>query len=52
MTTTLPNIYGEEQLLEFVAAPDTPDLTDEEFELVQRLYDDNFGLVAAGSAAE
>ena len=48
----LPNIYGEEQLLEFVAAPDTPDLTDEEFEVVQRLYDDNFGLVAAGAPAE
>ncbi len=52
VTTTLPNIYGEEQLLEFVAAPDTPDLTDEEFEVVQRLYDDNFGLVAAGAPAE
>jgi aryl-alcohol dehydrogenase-like predicted oxidoreductase len=52
VTTTLPNIYGEEQLLEFVAAPDTPDLTAEEFELVERLYDDNFGLVAAGAPAE
>ena len=52
VTTTLPNIYGEEQLLEFVAAADTPDLTDEEFEVVQRLYDDNFGLVAAGAPAE
>ena len=52
VTTTLPNIYGEEQLLEFVAAPDTPDLTDEEFEAVQRLYDDNFGVVAAGAPAE
>jgi aryl-alcohol dehydrogenase-like predicted oxidoreductase len=52
VTTTLPNIYGEEQLLEFAAAPDTPDLTAEEFELVERLYDDNFGLVAAGAPAE
>ena len=27
IASTLPNIYGEEQIEEFAAAPDTPDLT-------------------------
>lgn len=44
VATTLPNIYGEEQLKEFCAAPDFPDLTDEAFAAVNRLYDENFGL--------
>jgi aryl-alcohol dehydrogenase-like predicted oxidoreductase len=48
IVTTLPNIYGREQLEEFAAAPDTPDLTDDEFERVKRLYDENFGLTAVG----
>jgi aryl-alcohol dehydrogenase-like predicted oxidoreductase len=48
IVTTLPNIYGLEQLDEFAAGPDTPDLTDDEFERVKRLYDENFGLTAVG----
>lgn len=44
ITSTLPNIYDEEQLEEFAAAPDTPDLTDEEFARINELYDTNFGL--------
>ena len=48
--TTLPNIYGEEQLDEFAAASDLPDLTAEDLERVAELYAENFGVepVAAG----
>jgi aryl-alcohol dehydrogenase-like predicted oxidoreductase len=46
--STLPNIYGEEQIEEFAAAPDTPDLTPEELSRVAELYEDNFGLKASG----
>jgi aryl-alcohol dehydrogenase-like predicted oxidoreductase len=42
--STLPNIYDDEQLDEFAAAPDTPDLTDDELARVAELYEDNFGL--------
>ncbi len=44
VTTTLPNIYGPEQLQEFVGASDVPDLTAEEVEEVKALYDAGFGL--------
>ena len=46
--STLPNVYGEEQLDEFAAAPDTPDLTDDELARVSELYEGNFGLEASG----
>jgi aryl-alcohol dehydrogenase-like predicted oxidoreductase len=42
--STLPNIYDDEQLDEFAAAPDTPDLTNYELARVAELYEDNFGL--------
>jgi aryl-alcohol dehydrogenase-like predicted oxidoreductase len=42
--STLPNIYDDEQLDEFAAAPDTPDLTDDELARVAELYEDNCGL--------
>ena len=42
--STLPNIYDDEQLDEFAAAPDTPDLTDDELARLAELYEDNFGL--------
>jgi aryl-alcohol dehydrogenase-like predicted oxidoreductase len=42
--STLPNIYDDEQLDEFAAAPDTPDLTNDELARVAELYEDNFGL--------
>jgi aryl-alcohol dehydrogenase-like predicted oxidoreductase len=44
IVSTLPNIYDEEQLEEFAAAPDTPDLTLEELSRVAQLYENNFGL--------
>jgi aryl-alcohol dehydrogenase-like predicted oxidoreductase len=44
IVSTLPNIYGEEQLEEFAAAPDTPDLTSEELSRVAELYENDFGL--------
>ena len=45
VATTLPNIYGKEQLDEFAAAPDQRDLTAEELQRVATLYADNFGVV-------
>jgi aryl-alcohol dehydrogenase-like predicted oxidoreductase len=42
--STLPNIYDEEQIEEFAATSETPDLTDEELRRVTELYDNNFGL--------
>lgn len=44
VATTLPNIYDAEQLAEFAAAPDVPNLTAGELARIQALYDDNFGL--------
>ena len=44
VVSTLPNIYNEEQIEEFTAAPDTPDLTGEEISRVAELYENNFGL--------
>ncbi len=42
----MPNIYSEAQLAEFAGTSDLPDLTDEEYDRVQRLYAMNFGLTA------
>src|SRR5918997_1096430 len=47
IASTLPNIYGEEQIEEFAAAPDTPDLTQDDRSRVAELYDNNFGLEPA-----
>jgi aryl-alcohol dehydrogenase-like predicted oxidoreductase len=47
IVSTLPNIYDEEQLVEFAAAPDTPDLTEDELARVAELYENNFGLEPA-----
>ncbi|MCA3749210.1 MAG: aldo/keto reductase [Rubrobacter sp.] len=47
VVSTLPNIYGQEQLEEFAAAPDTPDLTQEELDRIAELYATNFGLETA-----
>jgi aryl-alcohol dehydrogenase-like predicted oxidoreductase len=44
--STLPNIYDEEQIQEFAATSETPDLTDEELRRVAELYESNFGLEA------
>jgi aryl-alcohol dehydrogenase-like predicted oxidoreductase len=45
VATTLPNIYGPEQLAEFAAASDVPDLTGDELERIARLQEENFGVV-------
>jgi aryl-alcohol dehydrogenase-like predicted oxidoreductase len=52
VVSTLPNIYGEEQLEEFAAAPETPDLTPEELDRILVLYESNFGVEASGVGSE
>jgi aryl-alcohol dehydrogenase-like predicted oxidoreductase len=44
VASTLPNIYNEEQLVEFAKAPDTPPLTDEEMAKIEELFSNNFGI--------
>jgi aryl-alcohol dehydrogenase-like predicted oxidoreductase len=44
VASTLPNIYNEEQLIEFAKAPETPALTSEDMERIAELYADNFGI--------
>jgi aryl-alcohol dehydrogenase-like predicted oxidoreductase len=44
VSSTLPNIYNRDQLVEFAAAPDTPDLTTAELEQVAELYESEFHL--------
>jgi len=45
--SVLPNIYNEQQLVEFAAAPETRDLSGNELSRITSLYAGNFGLVAA-----
>jgi hypothetical protein len=40
----LPNIYNEEQLVEFAKAPECPLLTADDMAKIDTLYIDNFGL--------
>ena len=47
ITTVLPNIYRDDQLEEFAAAADKPDLTEAQRTLVADLYDRNFDLIAS-----
>ena len=51
VATTLPNIYGPEQIDEFATAPDQRDLTAEELQRVADLYADNFGVVPEADQA-
>ena len=44
VVSTLPNIYGKEQIEEFAATSETPDLTPEELSRVSELYENDFGL--------
>jgi aryl-alcohol dehydrogenase-like predicted oxidoreductase len=44
VASTLPNIYDEEQLIEFARAPETPAISSEEMERIAELYHDNFGI--------
>ena len=49
--TTLPNIYSAEQLEEFAAAPDLPDLSDEDLARIAALHAENFGVVPEAATA-
>jgi aryl-alcohol dehydrogenase-like predicted oxidoreductase len=44
VASTLPNIYNEEQLIEFAKAPDCPSLTADGLAKIDDLYSENFGL--------
>jgi aryl-alcohol dehydrogenase-like predicted oxidoreductase len=44
VTTVLPNIYNAEQLHEFAAAPDLPDLTESDLARITELEKINFGV--------
>src|SRR6266581_1420664 len=44
VASTLPNIYNEEQLIEFAKAPDTPLLTKDDMVRIDELYSNNFGI--------
>jgi aryl-alcohol dehydrogenase-like predicted oxidoreductase len=44
VASTLPNIYNEEQLVEFAKAPETAQLTSDEIRKIEELYSDNFGI--------
>jgi aryl-alcohol dehydrogenase-like predicted oxidoreductase len=44
VASTLPNIYNEEQLIEFAKAPEAPALTSDDMERIAELYSDNFGI--------
>jgi aryl-alcohol dehydrogenase-like predicted oxidoreductase len=50
VVSTLPNIYGQEQIEEFTATSETPDITPEELEKVTELYENNFGLATPTTA--
>ena len=44
VASTLPNIYNEEQLVEFAKAPDCPPLTADDLAKIDNLYTENFGV--------
>jgi aryl-alcohol dehydrogenase-like predicted oxidoreductase len=44
VASTLPNIYNEEQLVEFAKAPECPPLTSDDMEEIAALYAENFGV--------
>src|SRR5260370_42673147 len=44
VASTLPNIYNEEQLVEFAKAPDCPALTADESAKIHNLHSQNFGV--------
>ncbi len=44
VASTLPNIYNDEQLREFAAAPECPPLTGDEMERIAELYAGHFGI--------
>jgi aryl-alcohol dehydrogenase-like predicted oxidoreductase len=44
VASTLPNIYNEEQLIEFAKVPECPSLTSDDLWKIDNLYSDNFGI--------
>src|SRR6266702_7168918 len=44
VASTLPNIYNEEQLVEFAKAPESPPLTADDLAKIDELYSNNFGI--------
>ena len=44
VASTLPNIYNDEQLVEFAKAPESPPLTADDIAKIDNLYSENFGL--------
>jgi aryl-alcohol dehydrogenase-like predicted oxidoreductase len=46
VASTLPNIYNQEQLVEFAAAPECPALSTDDFSQIEELYGENFGVEA------
>jgi aryl-alcohol dehydrogenase-like predicted oxidoreductase len=44
VASTLPNIYSEEQLVEFAKAPECPALSADDLAKIDNLYSENFGL--------
>ncbi len=47
VASTLPNIYNEEQLVEFAKAPDCPPLAADDMAKIKNLYSNNFGIEEA-----
>ena len=47
VASTLPNIYNEEQLVEFAKAPECPSLTADDVAKIEELYSGNFGVEEA-----
>ena len=44
VASTLPNVYNEEQLIEFAKAPECPSLTSEDLAKIDNLSAENFGI--------
>jgi len=44
VASTLPNIYNEEQLVEFAKAPECPPLTADDVAKIDEFYSENFGI--------
>ena len=52
LSSTLPNIYNREQMVEFAAASELAPLTADELAKIQRLYHTNFGIEPAVENAQ
>ena len=52
VVSALPNIYGLDQIEEFAAASDCPDISDEEASRIEELFASNYGLPREVEAAQ